>query len=103
MTLQNRLLAPIPLLMLGLALPLTAAGQPVLEPVNATLRQYIDRGEIAGAVAMVVQGGQVVHLSALGLADREQNRPQRVDDLFWVASMTKPVTATAVLMLVDEG
>jgi CubicO group peptidase (beta-lactamase class C family) len=47
--------------------------------------------------------GRTLSLEATGLADREAQKPMRTDSLFWIASMTKPITATAVLMLQDEG
>lgn len=76
-------------------------------PSKATLKQaiqpYIDADEVAGAVACVVDGERVRQTVAFGFADREAERPMRTDTLFWIASMTKPVTACAVMMLLDEG
>ena len=66
-------------------------------PSKATLKQaiqpYIDADEVAGAVACVVDGERVRQTVAFGFADREAERPMRTDTLFWIASMTKPVTA----------
>ncbi|MEO6755270.1 MAG: serine hydrolase domain-containing protein, partial [Chthoniobacteraceae bacterium] len=58
--------------------------------------------KIAGAVTLVARRGQLVHLEAHGLADLETRRPMRTDDIFALASMTKPITAVAVLMLLEE-
>jgi CubicO group peptidase (beta-lactamase class C family) len=54
-------------------------------------------------VTLVAHGGEVIHLSALGQADLEQGTPMAADSVFWVASMTKPMTAAALMILVDEG
>nr|MCU0873829.1 beta-lactamase family protein [Pirellulaceae bacterium] len=59
--------------------------------------------QIAGAVTLVAYRGQVIHLEAVGSADLENDRPMRRDTMFCIASMTKPVTATAVMILQDEG
>jgi CubicO group peptidase (beta-lactamase class C family) len=63
----------------------------------------MDRHEIAGAVTMVVTRDQVRHLEASGFADVAARKPMQPDTVFWIASMTKPITAAAVLMLQDEG
>ncbi len=71
--------------------------------VTRALEEFVARQEIAGAVALVATGDKLVHLGAIGEADIASHRPMRKDDLFWIASMTKPVTASAVLLLQDEG
>jgi len=67
------------------------------------LRRFIDDHEIAGATTLVATRDGIVHLGAIGKADIAQDKPMRPDTIFWIASMTKPLTATAVLMLQDEG
>ena len=57
----------------------------------------------SGFVTMFAQDGQVIHASAVGWADRELEKPMRIDTHMRFASMTKPVTAIAALILVDEG
>jgi CubicO group peptidase (beta-lactamase class C family) len=68
---------------------------------------YLDRriaaGEIAGGVALVARDGRIVHLEARGLSDIAANTPMQEDAIFRIASMTKPVAAVAILMLVEEG
>lgn len=59
--------------------------------------------EMAGAVTVVVGREGVLHLEGTGFADVAQKKPMTADTLFWIASMTKPVTGVAVLMLQDEG
>jgi len=79
------------------------AESPKLPGVGAALQEQIDRHEIAGAVTMVVSKDRVLHLETTGLADVAAHKPMKADTVFWIASMTKPITATAVLMLQDEG
>ena len=52
---------------------------------------------------MVVSKDKVLHLGSVGVADYETKSPMESDRLFWIASMTKPITAVALLMLQDEG
>jgi CubicO group peptidase (beta-lactamase class C family) len=79
------------------------AEPPKLPGVGAALQEQINRHEIAGAVTMVVSKDRVLHLETTGLADMAAHKPMQADTVFWIASMTKPITATAVLMLQDEG
>lgn len=76
---------------------------PVLPGIEAALQEQIEHGEIAGAVTVVVNRRGIRHLACTGLADVASGRPMAPDTIFWIASMTKPVTAVAVLMLQDEG
>jgi CubicO group peptidase (beta-lactamase class C family) len=71
--------------------------------VGEKMRGFVDRKEIAGAVVLVAGRDGVKYVEAVGRADVEKNVPMREDAIFWIASMTKPVTATAVMMLQDEG
>jgi CubicO group peptidase (beta-lactamase class C family) len=76
---------------------------PALAAISAQMRRFVDEREIAGAVTLVATPDRIVHLDATGMADIGAGKPMRTDAIFWIASMTKPVTATAVLMLQDEG
>jgi CubicO group peptidase (beta-lactamase class C family) len=80
-----------------------AADGPTLPGIGAAMREMIAQHEIAGAVTVVVSRDQVLHQESTGLADLATQRPMAPDTLFWIASMTKPVTGTAILMLQDEG
>ena len=85
-----------------------SAVEPVsLEDNNAVfsfaLQELQEKPEFAGAVTMVVGPDRIIALEAFGLADIASSRPMRKDSLFWIASMTKPITAMGVLMLVEEG
>ena len=73
----------------------------------ALIDRMIDRriaaGEIAGAVTIVARNGKVAHHSARGVVDLESKQPMRTSTMFRIASMTKPVTGVAVMMMVEEG
>ena len=66
-------------------------------------RRYIAPGKIAGALTVIMRRGEVVHSSALGLADIERKKPVQPDTLWRIYSMTKPVTSVAFMMLVEQG
>lgn len=79
------------------------AASPKLAGVGAAMEQMIARNEIAGAVTVVVSKDKVLHLESTGYADVANKRPMTPETLFWIASMTKPITGVAILMLQDEG
>ncbi len=90
----------------GLALSATliaVAAEPKLPGIGAAMEAMIAKDEIAGAVTAVVTKDKVLHIETTGFADVAAKRPMTPDTLFWIASMTKPVTGVAVLMLQDEG
>ncbi len=72
------------------------------DPVTAAMEPFVQEGQIAGAVTLVARKDQVLSLQAVGFQDLEKRTPMATDSLFWIASMTKPVTALAVLMLHDD-
>lgn len=74
-----------------------------LQRINQLIQRYIDAKEISGAVTVVARKGRVAHFEAQGMMDIESRTPMRKDAIFRIASMTKPVTGVAVLMLVEEG
>lgn len=74
-----------------------------LKRVNALVQRYIDRGEIAGAVSLVARKGRIAYFESQGVADLESKQPMKTDTIFRMASMTKPVTSLAVMMLQEEG
>src|SRR5829696_6845583 len=89
---------------LVLAATLTAsAREPTLPGVGAAMQDMVTKQEVSGAVTAVVSKDRILHLEATGLADVATKRPMTADTLFWIASMTKPVTGVAVLMLQDAG
>ena len=74
-----------------------------LARVDSVLQGAVDRGELAGAVALVLRDGQPVYERAIGWADREAGRRMTPTTLFRIASQTKALTSIAVMMLVEEG
>src|SRR5262245_38605176 len=76
----------------------TAAG---LKNVRAVVQAAIDRGTIPGAVALVARDGRPALFEAFGQA--RPDRKMTTDALFRIASMTKPITSVAILMLVEDG
>ena len=79
------------------------AAEPGQPAIRSALQKFVDAQDISGAVTVVATKDKILDLDAIGLADIAQKRPMAPDSLFWIASMTKPVTAVAVLMLQDEG
>ncbi|HOA51931.1 MAG TPA: serine hydrolase domain-containing protein [Thermogutta sp.] len=75
----------------------------VLAKIPVRLQEFVEAREIAGAVTLVARNGSIVHWEAVGWADIEKQIPMRKDTLFQIASMTKPITATALMVLVDRG
>ena len=74
-----------------------------LQRIDQVMQAYIDRNEIAGAVTLVARRGKVVHFSALGERNAETGAPMTHDTIFRLASMTKPIASTALMMLYEEG
>ena len=73
------------------------------ESLESTLRAYIDRGELAGVVALVSRPGQPVRSVAIGTRDVGRDLPVLRDTIFRIASLTKPVVSVAALALLEEG
>jgi len=98
-----------------LALQLSAGSVPVAKPedvgmsserlkrVNQMIQRRIDAGDLTGAVTIIARKGRVVHLEAQGVMDLETKKPVTKDTMFRVASMTKPVTGLAIMMMIEEG
>jgi len=85
------------------AVGILRAADPEIKTVSQAIQGHIDKSEISGAVSLVATPDRIVHFSAVGLSDIGANVPMSSDSLFWIASMSKPVTACAILMLQDEG
>jgi len=66
-------------------------------------QSQIDAGALPGAVVAIARDGKLAYLQAIGTQDRAGKIPLKPDALFWIASMTKPVTSVAAMMLVEEG
>src|SRR2546421_3352685 len=76
---------------------------PKLPGVGTAIQEMVTKNEIAGAVTVVVSPDKLLHLETTGFADVAAQRRMTPDTLFWVASMTKPITGPAILMLEDQG
>src|SRR5262249_48554364 len=94
--------------LLGLLLVVTflcpaddTAGKPSAIPEG--MHKFLDQGEIAGAVTVVGRKDAIVSLDAIGNLTAEGTAPMPKDALFRIASMTKPITAIGIMILVDEG
>jgi CubicO group peptidase (beta-lactamase class C family) len=69
----------------------------------AAVQPFVDKHTLAGAVMLVASPDGVLRVETAGYMDIARRRPMRADALFWIASQSKPITATALMMLVDEG
>ncbi len=92
----------------GYALSGCSATLRTLAPMNldgnqASIREAIEAGLLAGAVTMVWQSGQVLQVNELGCRDVDARLPMQRDTVFRIASMTKPVTVAAAMALLEEG
>ena len=72
-------------------------------PIDAALRTAVERGDVPGVVALVTDRKGVVYRGAFGVTDLESKRPMALDSMFRIASMTKAVTSTALMQLVEQG
>jgi CubicO group peptidase (beta-lactamase class C family) len=74
-----------------------------LKRIRDVIQAHLDAKDFAGAVTLVMRKGKLVHFQAHGSMDLESNKHMRTDTLFRMASMTKPMTAVSILMLLEEG
>jgi CubicO group peptidase (beta-lactamase class C family) len=74
-----------------------------LARIDSMCAQAVAKGAVPGVVALVARNGKIVYHKAFGMADNESGRPLKRDAIFRIASQTKAVTATAVMMLWEEG
>ncbi len=74
-----------------------------LERIEPVMEDYIKRGIFPGMTVAVARGGQLVYFESFGYADIQTRKPVAQDSIFRIYSMTKPVTATAVMILFEEG
>ena len=103
------------LLAVAVSIPLAAAAPTFSKPedvglsserlarIRTLMKSHIDARDISGAVTLVARRGKVVHFEAQGMANIEAGTPMQTSTLFRIASMTKPVAAVSILMLMEEG
>jgi CubicO group peptidase (beta-lactamase class C family) len=94
------LFATFAVFVLGAGLP---AAPDKFAAIPERMQAFVDQGEISGAVTLVVAKDKILHLAAVGRSDLATGRRMGRTDLFWIASMTKPMTAAAAALLVDDG
>ena len=71
--------------------------------IGPVVQGYIDKEKLAGVVTLVARRGSVAHLGCFGMMDVHAGKPMQADTIFRVRSLTKPITAAAVLALYEEG
>ena len=84
-------------LLIGFSLPAAEPG------VSSALQPFVESGSLAGAVTVVANKDKVLSLETVGFMDVGAKQAMKTDSLFWIASMSKPITGTALMLLVDEG
>jgi CubicO group peptidase (beta-lactamase class C family) len=101
--------------LLGTLLSLNAASLPETKPeavglsterlarIHSMVAKHMDLGDITGAVMLVARKGQIAYVDVQGVMDLESKQPMTRDTVFRIASMTKPVIGTAVMMMLEEG
>src|SRR5512132_3628413 len=115
LTLRLRIVSPV-LTLLAFGAPLAAQQMPAPAPlsrngfsvqrlarIDSFYQRAVDRGQITGAVVLVLRDGKTAYERAFGWADREANRRMTPDVIFRIASQSKAITSVAVLALAEEG
>jgi CubicO group peptidase (beta-lactamase class C family) len=74
-----------------------------LERIGEAMNRHIEAGDVAGVVTLVARRGRIAHYEAYGVMNVETREPMRTDAIFGLASISKPVTGVAIMMLVEEG
>lgn len=74
-----------------------------LKQLSAQISAEAQSGAIPGAVILVARDGKILYTDAIGLQDPSSGRPMKLDSIFRIASMTKPIVSVGVMMLVEEG
>src|ERR1700689_2308052 len=74
-----------------------------LTRITSWFQARVESGELPGAVLAIARNGKLAYLQAVGFQDRAKQVRMRPDSIFWIASMTKPVTSVAAMILVEQG
>ncbi|NDE78710.1 MAG: class A beta-lactamase-related serine hydrolase [Chitinophagaceae bacterium] len=84
--------------------PLAAGfSQDRLKVIDARLNEWVEKGWMQGATALIIRNGKVVYHKAVGYNDLEAKVPLKKDDIFRIASQTKAITSVAIMILFEEG
>lgn len=86
-----------------MTLPLLLFVAAELSDIPPRMQAFVDQGDVAGIVTLVLKDGKRQHLEAVGWQDKEQRIPMSPGTIFEIMSMTKPVTAVAIAILAEEG
>ena len=100
---RRRFPASVATLLTALSVAAAGAGEPTFQGITPAVDKHLQAREVAGAVTAVVTPKAVLHLEANGHADLASGAPMKPDSIFWIASMTKPITGVAVMMMQEEG
>lgn len=79
------------------------AQSPLSDRVRVKMQEFVDQKEIAGAVTVVASRDAVLDTCVVGKSSIEDDQPMQTDSIFWIASMTKPITGIAVMMMIEEN
>ena len=74
-----------------------------LKQLDANINQWIKEDQLNGATAIILRNGKIVYRKSFGFANKQQNVPMKNDNIFRIASMTKPIISVAAMMLYEEG
>jgi CubicO group peptidase (beta-lactamase class C family) len=92
----------------GRVLPISSTDNSIIsiegaDRITKTMQKHVDEGRLPGVMTMISHKGNIVYWKALGMRDIESEDPLELDDIFRIYSMTKPITSTAIMMLVERG
>ena len=71
--------------------------------LNQAMHSYVDDNELSGIQTAIVKNGKLIHFDSYGSSDISENDPLKEDDIFRIASMTKPIVSIGLMMLLEEG
>src|SRR5215210_3689985 len=71
------------------------------DAIAPRMQDFVDKGEAAGVVTLIATKDRILHLNAVGKTDMAKDRRMQTGDIFWIASMTKPITAVCIAVLAD--
>jgi len=100
---RSRMFAGCAALLAASLFSISALAADKFAAIPEALQQLVNSNEIPGAVALVATKDRVLHISAVGESGLATGRKMKTDDIFWIASMSKPMTSVAVAMLADDG
>ena len=90
-------------MILSVALTRIAGAAEAIPAISEKMKEFVAQNEISGAVTLVADKQKILHLDAVGRGDLSSETPLSRDALFWIASMSKPVTGVAVMIMQEEG